>query len=206
MSKTSKKQPYDKNKLIAQLIPDELSSAIHTFSNAPVHRMLQQLDPQADPARCKAIKGELLECATTWQHITLLEPAVRAACVLLTLKDAAQFHAVQDIVTPAAEMSRLADILTRYILNDPILLLDDKRPFGVEQELEPQHATIALVAAFMVRRDLKQLATLARESAEKILSLSELRVPDWGNRVLRLASEYEQTTYNPKSVAGSSST
>lgn len=206
----SKQKPLDKKQQFHDLTPPSLTRTIEAFSNAPVHTLLHQLDPSGDLEQCRRLKKELFACAATWQHLTLLEAAMRAACAIIELegKEACtrRFHELHDAFSPTVDAPAMANILARYILNDPLLLLDDKHPFDIEQELGLLASTVTLIAAFITRQKLPSLATLDRERAEEILQIAEVRVPNWPGRITRLVDEYERTTYKAKNVTGTSST
>lgn len=208
---SKKHPPHDKKRLIESLTPPRLGKALSALDlDAPIHGLLHALDPSSDLMANQAIEEALLKCASTWQHLSLLEAAARASCVILQLEgheaSARHFHQLHQGHAPTAPFPMLANILTRYILNDPALILDDGQPFDTEKELGPLATITALIAAFIVRRNLETLATLDLQSATQILAIAEIRVPDWAGRITRLVEEYERTTYKKKSVSGSSST
>lgn len=206
----SKRANTDKKTQIAAITPPKLGDVIAGFSNAPVTSLLLELTSSKDQELARQIKEQLFECANTWQHLALVEPAVRAACAIVSVEGETScqrlFHELYDPSTPSSTPLSIVNILTRYILNDPLLILDDRRPFDIDQELDLQSSSVALVAAFIVRRNLDTLATMDKSTAENILKIAEIRVSNWPARITRLVDEYERTTYKAKSIAGSSST
>ncbi len=170
------------------------------FGRKTARTLFTELDPELPREQAKRYEQELVDAAELWKRLSMLDAAVRAACAVVQVEGkscAEHMNRALGQMDAHGGPAQMAYVLTRRLLNDADLILDEATPFDPVGVLGLTHMTRAFVGLCRLRTPWAW-QSLDEERARKLVKYSELTHESWRGRIARLAKEYEKEQYPNK--------